>query len=70
MTRDGLEVAMRDVIGDDEVVDAMLRSTSLPSVLRYAGEKAFLDQIEGESTEVVREALLMLRSPGYFTFED
>lgn len=63
---------------DDEAVDAMLACTSFPSVLRAAGEKAFLDYSDAinccpisiDSIENVRDALKSLRSPGWFEFED
>jgi hypothetical protein len=71
LTKNELIAAVREVMQDDKVVDALLRILSLPYAVKAAGEKAFLDEMTGPAVETVREALKMLMvPPERFVFEE
>ncbi len=68
-TRTELKAAIRDIMQDDEVVEALLQHLPLPVVTERAGAKAFLEELTGPPVEIIREALKMLQSPGWFHFQ-
>lgn len=70
MTEWDLREAVRRVMMNNRAVEAMFESLPLPAVLEYAAKNAFMHDMRGPAVELVREALLMLASPGFFTFEE
>lgn len=68
MTELELLDAIREIIADDKVVDALLDCRGLPETLRYTAEKAFMDELTGSAPDTVRAGLKMLKDPGWFTF--
>jgi hypothetical protein len=63
VTKDELIEAVRLVVNDDKTVNALLRSVTLPYVVKAAAEKAFIEEMTGPYVEIVREAMRMLWYP-------
>jgi hypothetical protein len=70
ITKQELIDACREIFNDDEAFDALIANASLPNIVKMAGEIAFIDEIEGDATDVVRIAAKQLRSPGWFSFHN
>lgn len=71
MKKSELLEAIREVLHNDNVVDALLDNLGLPELLRVAAQEAFMDERTDSATDTVRDASKMLhRSPGWFDFEE